>query len=200
MKGGILRSVIHKRAYWFIFLVPIWALSCSSQTGVPSSQVVEAQRPALEESWDIILNISEDGLPRIRISSWHMERYDDPDSLFTLLERNPDNLDDRVDATFFDSLGSENGTLTAESVRFDEDGDRLIATGDVHVRVASGRLLQAEQLKWDQAQRRIEVPGFVNLETEDETIRGFGLESDESLDNYVIRRITGTVAVPEDRE
>jgi len=176
------------------------AAACSRAAEVPTGQVEQAQRPALQESWDIILNISEAGVSRIRLTAWHMERYDDSDSLFTLFESNPDSASDRVEATFHDSTGVENASMTAESVRFDEEGERLVATGDVHVSASSGRLLEAEVLHWDQSRRRITVPGFVYLKTEGEEIRGFDLEADENLDNYVIHRITGTVVVREDSE
>ncbi len=174
--------------------------SCTYSADIPTGQLEQAQRPALQEGWSVALNISEAGMPRIRIAAWHMERYDDPDSLFTLLDRNADVADDRVHATIFDSTGAQSAELVAESVRFDEDGERLIATGDVRVHSSSGRLLQAEELHWDQAKRRINVPGFVYLETEDEKIRGFDLDAVEDLSDYVIRRITGTVVIREEKE
>ena len=176
------------------------AAACSRAAEVPTGQVEQAQRPALQESWDIVLNVSEAGVSRIRLTAWHMERYDDPDSVFTLFESNPDSANDRVEATFYDSTGVENASMTAESVRFDEEGELLVARGDVHVSAPSGRMLEAEVLHWDQPGRRIIVPGFVYLETEGEEIRGYDLEADEDLDNYVIRRITGTVVVKEDSE
>lgn len=176
------------------------ASSCTYHTDIPTSQVEQAQRPALQESWEVVLRISDAGTQRIQLEAWHMERYDDPDSLFTLLDSNPDVPDDRVRATFYDSAGVSSGTLTAESVRFDEDGEQLNASGDVRVRSSSGRLLEAELVRWDQAARRITAPGFVYLETEDEKIRGFGLDADEDLSSYAIRRITGTVVIREDTE
>ena len=176
------------------------AAACSRAAEVPTGQVEQAQRPALQESWDIVLNISEAGVSRIRLTAWHMERYDDPDSVFTLFESNPDSTNDRVEATFYDSTGAENASMMAQAVRFDEEGERLVATGDVHVTASSGRMLEAEVLHWDQPGGRITVPGFVYLVTEGEEIRGFDLEADEDLGNYVIHRITGTVVVKEDRE
>jgi len=178
----------------------LFAAACTYKADIPSGELERAQRPALQESWDVVLNISEEGNPRIRIAGWHMERYDDPDSLFTLLDNNPDVADDRVRTTIYDSTGVVSAELTAESVRFDESGEQLIANGDVRVHASSGRLLESENLRWNQADRRIVVPGFVYLETEDEKIRGFDLEAQEDLSTYVIRRIAGTVVIRENEE
>lgn len=173
---------------------------CGQAPSIPSGQIEGADRPALDESWDVVLHISEAGLPLIRIAAPHMERYDDPDSVFTLLDSDPESGQPPVRAVFFDSIGVESASLAASTVRFDEDGERLIASGSVRVQARSGRRLEAETLHWNQAERRIMVPGFVYLETEDEKIRGFDLDADEDLDHYVIKRITGTVVIREDRE
>lgn len=176
------------------------ATGCTYKADIPSGEIERAKRPALQESWQVVLNISEAGRPRIKIEGWHMERYDDPDSLFTFLDSNPDVAGDRVHATIYDSTGSVSAELTAESMRFDEDGERLFANGDVRVHASSGRLLESETLRWNQAERQITVPGFVYLETEDEKIRGFDLEADEDLSSYVIRRIAGTVVIREEEQ
>jgi hypothetical protein len=181
-------------------LVVSLVLGACSRADIPTGQIDQAQRPALQESWDIVLNVSNQGVPRMKLAAWHMERYDDPDSLFTFFEHNPQVAGDVVRATFFDTVGVESAVLTAESVRFDEESEHLIAVGDVRVISSSGRLLESETLHWDQAERTIEVPGSVYLQTEDETIRGFDLVADENLDTYVIRRITGTVVVREGEE
>jgi len=174
--------------------------SCSRDPETAGDQVEAAQRPDLQESWGVELQVSEMGIARMHLEAWHMERYDDPDSLFAFFERNPDVDGDRVQAIFYDSLGDQSATLTAESVRFDDENEQLIATGDVRVVGQTGRILQCELLNWDQVERSISAPGFVYLQTEDEKIRGFDLVGDENLDNYVIRRITGTVVVREDEE
>lgn len=198
MTASVIRWATLASVYALTCLLAFGGAGCVRKSEVPAERVEQAQRPLLQESWDIVLNISEAGVPRLRLAAWHMERYDDTDSLFALFESNPDSSTSRVDAVFYDSVGVVNASMTAESVRFDEEGEHLVAVGDVRLKASSGRLLQAEVVHWDQAERRITVPGFVYLETEDEKIRGFDLEADEDLESYVFRRITGTIVVRED--
>ena len=154
------------------------------------------QGPLAQESWDVNLQISEEGVIRLELDAAYMLRYDDPDSLYTLFDRGA-TAEDRVTATFFDSLGTQNGTLSAESVRFDEVDHTMIATGDVVLSSVEGRTLESEELHWDKDSRSIGAPGFVSLTTEDQQIRGYELVADEDLGTWSIERPTGTVTIRE---
>ncbi len=180
-------------------LVLLIALSgCTrAETGPASASVADSDRaPMAQESWDVNLQISEEGVIRLVLDAAHMLRYEEPDSMYTLF-RKGDEISDRVTVSFYDSTGSRTGALSAEYVRFDEVDHTMIATGDVVLESTEGRTLESERLLWNEDSGTIEAPGFVSLTTEDQNIRGYELEAGEDLRTWTIKRPTGTVRISE---
>lgn len=149
--------------------------------------------PLAQESWDVSLQISEDGVIRIQLDAAHMIRYDDPDSVLTIFDA--DSSGGTVTATFYDSLGSETGVVTAHKVLFDQHDKAMIASGDVLIESSNGRTLRTERVFWFEDAGRIEAPGFVSFTTEDQNITGYEMEATEDLDEWSIRRVSGTVTI-----
>ena len=176
-------------------LLLVFSLSgCSRIDPEPTSIAASQQTPMAHESWDVNLQISEDGVIRLVLDAAHMMRYEDPDSVYTLFEKG-DGISDRVAVSFFDSLGEGTGTLSAEYVLFEEVEHTMIATGDVILESAGGRKLESERLLWDEDSGTIEAPDFVSLTTEDQNIRGYELKAREDLRTWTIKRPTGTVRI-----
>jgi LPS export ABC transporter protein LptC len=152
--------------------------------------------PIAQESSDVNLQISEKGVIRLELNAARMRRYEDPDSLYTIFD-NGDDSSGRVGATFFDSLGQQSGTLSAEYVRFDETTREMIAAGDVVVESGEGRRLQTERLVWNEEAGTIEAPGFVSLTADNQNIRGYEFNASEDLLTWTLLRTTGRGVLPE---
>jgi len=178
------------------FLLFIALSGCTRAEPGPASAADSDRAPMAQESWDVNLQISEKGVIRLVLVAAHMLRYEDPDSVYTIFEKG-DEISDRVTVSFFDSSGSGTGILSAEYVLFDEVEHTMIATGDVVLESAEGRMLESERLLWDEDSGTIEAPGFVSLTTEDQNIRGYELEAAEDLRTWTIKRPTGTVRIRE---
>jgi hypothetical protein len=168
-------------------------VGCARTEPDPSSTIELSQEAMAHESWDVNLQISEDGVIRLTLDAAHMVRYEDPDSVYTFFEK--DGQASRVTAAFFDSLGAATGTLSSEYVLFDEAEHTMIANGDVVLESARGRRLESEQILWNEESGSIQAPGFVSLTTEDQNIRGYELEATEDLSTWKIKRPTGTVRI-----
>lgn len=177
----------------WVFILSALA-ACTRMDPLPAPDPDSQREPAAQESWDVKLQITEDGVIRLVLEAAYMRRYENPDSVHTLFEKG-DGVLDRVTVSFFDSLAAKTGTLSAEYVLFDEVERTMIATGDVVLESASGRKLESERLIWFQDSGTIEAPGFVSLTTEDQNIRGYELEANESLGTWTIKRPTGTVII-----
>ena len=187
------KQILYKPHILIFFTV---LLGCTRTDPGPIANSESDPAPIAQESWDVKLQISEEGVIRLALEAAHMIRYEDPDSVYTLFEKGTD-ASGRVVASFFDTLGVETGTLIAENVLFNEVEHKMIATGDVLLESAHGRKLESERLLWDQDSGTIEAPGFVSLTTEDQNIRGYELDAREDLSTWTIKRPTGTVRIRE---
>ena len=53
--------------------------------------------------------------------------------------------------------------------------------------------LNTEKLFWNQETKNIYTDEFVTINTENQTVMGFGFSSDENFKNYKLSNITGTI-------
>ncbi|WP_291862240.1 LPS export ABC transporter periplasmic protein LptC [Marinilabilia sp.] len=58
-------------------------------------------------------------------------------------------------------------------------------------------VINTEQLFWDSNKHIIYSDEFIKITTEQEILTGYGFESDERLENYTIKRISGILTVDE---
>ena len=80
------------------------------------------------------------------------------------------------------------------------DEDWLEAKDDVIVINKKGEKLTTEHLIWDKKNHKIRTEEFVTITTKDETIYGYGLESEEDFSEYKIKNVTGIIQIDEDDE
>ncbi len=92
-----------------------------------------------------------------------------------------------------DSLNVRDSRLTAEYAIYYEKRQLWEARGDVQVKKSDGRQLYSEQLFWNAQTKRI----FSNVDTKivdinsGDIYQGEGFESDEAMDDWSFRRLTG---------
>jgi hypothetical protein len=76
----------------------------------------------------------------------------------------------------------------------------MLARGNVVVRnFQKQEQLNTESLLYDQMAKKVSTEEFVKITTLDRTILGKGMESDELFDNWVIKNVTGTFYVNENK-
>lgn len=187
-----------RRPYISLLLALVMAgsLAACSRYESSSGDLEEPDAPMTQESRDVTLEISDEGVIRLVLEAGHMVRFEDPDSVYTVFQESE--TDNRVRALFFDSLGQETGRLASERVLFDEIKRVMIARGDVVLESSDGRRLQSETIIWDEVSHSVEAPGFVSLTTEEQNIRGYELVASEDLDRWTLKRPTGTVQIREE--
>jgi LPS export ABC transporter protein LptC len=96
-----------------------------------------------------------------------------------------------------DSLKIES-TITANYAIFYEKKELWIARYDVVAQNRIGQILNTEQLYWDQKSKKIYSEDMVKITSEDDIIFGEGFDSDENFDNWVIRKISGSIYLDEE--
>jgi len=82
--------------------------------------------------------------------------------------------------------------LTADSARIDDRTKNMLAGGHVIViSDSTSTKLETSLLEWDNATQKLYSTEFVRVTSPSETIQGYGFESDQSLSNYKIFRVSG---------
>ncbi len=104
----------------------------------------------------------------------------------------------RVD--FYDQEGNRTSVLEADSGLIREKQRSLEALGDVVVTTEEGIKLETFSLRWDPQKNKIVTDDFVKITKKEDVITGYGLEADEELKHFVIkRRVKGKITeIPEE--
>ncbi|OGU49265.1 MAG: LPS export ABC transporter periplasmic protein LptC, partial [Ignavibacteria bacterium GWC2_36_12] len=80
--------------------------------------------------------------------------------------------------------------LTAKKGRVDDATRDLYAIDSVIVVSDSGSTITTDELKWRNSDKKIVSDKFVTIISTKEKIQGYGFESDQHIQNYVIYNIT----------
>ena len=82
--------------------------------------------------------------------------------------------------------------LTSDSARIDDRTKNMMAGGHVVViSDSTNTKLETTLLEWDNTTQKLYSTEFVKVTSPSETIQGYGFESDQSLSNYKIFRVSG---------
>lgn len=102
-------------------------------------------------------------------------------------------LDGGLKLDFFSKKsGSRMSHLVADSAKIDDKTRDMFAFGNVVVvSDSTGSRLETQVLEWNNRTQRLYSNEFVRINTPNETIEGYGFESDPSLKNYRISRVSG---------
>jgi LPS export ABC transporter protein LptC len=100
-------------------------------------------------------------------------------------------MDQGVRVRFFNPQGIQTSVLTSDEGSVDEMTNNLEARKNVVVVSSDSSRMTTEQLFWDNQRQLIYTPAYVQITTEKDKLQGHGFESNQSLKNYRIFRVTG---------
>ena len=81
-------------------------------------------------------------------------------------------------------------TLTSKRGKVDENTSNLYAMDSVVTVSDSGIVVTTEEIMWRHEDKKIISDKFVTIVSPKEIIQGYGFESDQHLQNYIIYNIT----------
>lgn len=104
----------------------------------------------------------------------------------------------RVD--FYDKEGKHTSVLVADSGMIQEKKRKFEALGDVVVTTEEGIKLATQTLRWDPQITKIVTDDFVTITRGKDVITGYGLEADQELKHFVIKKqVKGKITeIPEE--
>lgn len=147
-----------------------------------TSQLAE---PDVEYGKDIELFYSEYGDVKVRVTAPAVTRYvtGNPYTEFT----------EGLKVEFYDANMQVTTWLTANhGIRYEGEG-RTVLRNDVQVLNANKEHLSTEELIWDEKRHLIYSEKMVRITTPTQTLIGEGMEADEQLTKYVIKKPIGTI-------
>jgi LPS export ABC transporter protein LptC len=93
-----------------------------------------------------------------------------------------------VEVRFFDSVGVQTSTLTADSGRVCRQTNMMSVAGHVRAHTNDNRRLVADSLRWDAKNDRVVTEGYVEIYRGDDKLTGYGLETDQRFGKVLIKR------------
>lgn len=170
-------------------LVLTFVAGCEEDPG-PTDRIVIPPNAPDDESWNATIVLNDSVGLRARVRVGHARRY--LASMSTL-------LDGGVQVEFYAADGSVSAVLTGDSARIDDRTRDMSAYGRVHVvSKTNGTVVDTDRLFWVETKRRLHSDSHVRIVSpeKDEVLEGSGFESDETLRNYTIFKVTGRTRAP----
>ena len=175
--GGLGDVVKVKDGYARNYLIP--------QGKAKRANAANLAEPGVERGKNIELFYSEYGNVKVRVTAPTVTRF---------LTDNPyTEFNDGLKVDFYNDSLRVTSNLTANyGIRY-ENEMKTIMRNDVQVVNENNEHLSTEELIWDEKNHRIYSDKFVKITTPDQVIYGEGMEADEQLTTYKIKKPQGTI-------
>jgi LPS export ABC transporter protein LptC len=181
-------GVIRNNIFWSAFVLlcsSLWVLSASSGcTNRQSGSIVKVDSTETpeQELWGSTVILSKNGTITSRIQAGHISRFKG---------RAETMLDSGVVVDFYDKDGKHTSVMTSKYGKVQGEQNDLYAWGNVVVTSDSGHVLRTAAIQWDHTTQKIRSDTFVTITTQLDTLHGYGLVSDDNLENWEIGQPTG---------
>jgi lipopolysaccharide export system protein LptC len=170
------------KKYCLFILLSILLVACNDEKIKPKIDLtLEEDNIPIQESWNSKILFTENGTLKGILYTDYLEAYDNP----------KEKLLQNVKVEFFDENGIKTSQLTSKRGKIDEISQDMYAIDSVVAINDSSKVkLETDELMWRKKDEKIVSDKFVRITTETEIIEGYGLVSDQSIQNYVIKNVT----------
>ena len=167
---------------WMILATVISFYGCEEKILPSVSSTVDSQTLPQQESWNSTIIVSDSGRISAIIDAGYIRVSE---------VSHQTQMSKGVKVHFFNRDGKLTSILTSDSGTVDETNNNLEAQKNVVVVSSDSSRMKTEQLFWDNQRQLIYTPAYVQIATLKEKMQGHGFESDQSLKNYRVFRVTG---------
>lgn len=182
---------MYRNCTLLILLLPLFFLSCENDMKTVSNLTSVDTLP-LESAKNVEVLYSDSAQVQIWMVSPEFDRYEGSDPYIDFPKG--------VKVIFYDKNLQEKSVLTCLHATIHERTKIMEARNKVEIvsRVKQEKL-NTERLIWDERKEKIYSDEFVKVTTRDKILYGQGFESDQSFDNWVIKKPTGSFSVKDDQ-
>ena len=165
-----------------LLILVAFFIGCDDEKVKPSiNTALKVEELPAQESWNSKVFFTDSGKTKAVLHAGHLKMF--TGARETLLDSN-------IRVEFYNDLETIATTLTSKRGKVDDITRNLYAIDSVVAVNDSGVTLITQELMWRNDDRKIVSNKFVTILTSVEKIEGYGFESDQSLDNYVIYNVT----------
>lgn len=168
--------------YLFILIFIAAVISgCSAKRVKPivDANLSTGELPS-QESWNSVITFTDSGKTKAILWTAHLQKFE---------QRRETLLDNNLKIDFYNDNQIKTTTLTSKKGRVDETTNDLYAIDSVVV-FSDSVTIKTDEMMWKNKDKKIVSDKFVRVISPKETIEGYGFESDQSLRNYIIYKIT----------
>ena len=165
-----------------IMILTLFFCGCEGKVKPPVTSLDAGQEVPSQESWNATITFTDSGRITGILRAGHIQVY--ASKKITM-------LDSMVTVDFYDDQMVHTSVLTARRGMVYDMTQDLEAHENVIVVSDSGSILRTESLFWTNRTQKIHTPEYVEITTPTEQIQGQGFESDRSLKNRIIYKVTG---------
>jgi LPS export ABC transporter protein LptC len=172
-----------------LILIGTVLFSCENDLAVVESLKVDEKTP-VESSFDVTLEYTDSGKLVMTMKTPEINRFVNDDEFMEMPQG--------MNMEFYDSLGNVKSTISANySINYVKK-KIMKAENNVIATNSKGQKLITEELIWDQNTHKIYTEKNVKVISEDKTLFGDGLVSDEQFENWEISHPTGDITLDTD--
>ena len=158
-----------------VVLILLLTCACGRDESDAPPLPVDAPDQIMENS---TITFSQEGIRSATIFAEYVEVYEKSD-----LKKAK-----KVHVDLYDKEGSHTSVLVADSGLIRERKQKLEALGNVVVTTDEGVKLETESLRWDPEGAKIVTDDFVTITKDKDVITGYGLEADQELKHFKIKK------------
>lgn len=127
------------------------------------------------------------------IEAGRIERYPNQ-------EQPIDEFSEGIKVTSYNYYGGIESELTAERATNYTDENIMVAKDSVILMNKEGKMLNTEELTWNEKEGKIYTDKFVKITTLTEILYGDGLEAEEDFSSYEIKNIKGRITIDQEED
>lgn len=167
---------------YILLFIPLLFVACTKEKVKPAIvSTFEGKELPSQESWNSTIFFTDSGKTKAILTTGHLRVYDQAGETL---------LDSGLKVDFYNDLEQKTSTLTSKRGRVDDRTNNLFAMDSVVAVNDSGVVVRTDEMVWRDKDKKITSDKFVTITSPKEKIEGYGFESDQHLQNYVIYNIT----------
>ncbi|KAB2880393.1 LPS export ABC transporter periplasmic protein LptC [bacterium] len=176
---------INKITVIFVFVAALFpGVACSDLTESGTESVGKDLANPDQEGWNSKAVFTTRGVVEAELFSRHMMRWN-AQKLTTFGQS--------LRVEFYEK-GKHNATLTSDSGEVRGATNNLSAFGNVVIVSDSGLMMRTQKIYWDDQKQLVFADGFVTLTSAEDTLNGYGFESNKDLSNWKMKNAYGQSA------
>lgn len=155
--------------------------ACENKTEPPRTDLKSSEIPD-QESWNSTVVFSDSGNIKAILYAGHISVFNS--KAITIIDSNA--------TVYFYKQNEIVSKLVGKRGKVFDTSKDIEIYDSVMVTNKEGNILQTQKLYWNNRLQRVSSDVYVKITTPTEVVEGIGFESDQSLKNYTIFKVTGT--------